>query len=398
MDPSFQLINPNAAFEATLLNFRNFILPKAALLAASANVYNLAQKDMWALPFWQAPTVGEGPYIWSKTETGQFLSFNPNPNWRGGALAFTQVIMKPIASQSVAAAQLQAGDIDLAVVTLNDLPGLTSAGFQTGTALAPFPIQSDFNTSKASRMSDPNVRQAFMEGCDRQGFVDSFLQGKGAATATYFFPDWVDKTGLNQYPYDIQKAKAALDAAKFDYSKPVVWLSWNKDAADRQAFLEDCQSKMKTIGVNIEIVNGLDVTDKLTKAGQWDLALYGGYPIADPDQIIQFTSCKNIGTLPGTNNADFPDASAYMSGGSNAANWCNPDFDKLMLSAELTADQAQRAAIYKQAQDIWIQNVPIMIDYRNATAYGWSSKLSGIALYGDPSGLTLGIDQWSKTP
>ena len=59
--------------------------------------------------------------------------------------------LKPIASQSVAAAQLQAGDIDLAVVTLNDLPGLTTAGFTTGTALAPFPIQADFNNSKASR-------------------------------------------------------------------------------------------------------------------------------------------------------------------------------------------------------------------------------------------------------
>ena len=39
-----------------------------------------------------------------------------------------------------------------------------------------------------------------------------------------------------------------------------------------------------------------------------------------------------------------------------------------------------------------------MIDYRNATAYGFSAKLSGVALYGDPSGLTLGIDQWNKAP
>ena len=102
-----------------------------------------------------------------------------------------------------------------------------------------------------------------MYGCDRQGFVDSFLKGKGQKLDTYFFPDWVPKDGIKEYNFDLAKAKSLLDAAKFDYSKPVRWLSWNKDARDRQSFIEDCQAKMKTIGVKIEITNGLDVTNKL---------------------------------------------------------------------------------------------------------------------------------------
>ena len=61
-----------------------------------------------------------------------------------------------------------------------------------------------------------------MYGCDRQGFVDSFLQGKGLATDTYFFPDWVPKDGIKDYDFDLDKAKSLLDEAKFDYSKPVV--------------------------------------------------------------------------------------------------------------------------------------------------------------------------------
>ncbi len=40
----------------------------------------------------------------------------------------------------------------------------------------------------------------------------------------------------------------------------------------------------------------------------------------------------------------------------------------------------------------------MMVGYRNATVYAWSAKLSGIALYGDPSALDLKIDQWTKTP
>ena len=65
----FQLIQPNAAFESVLLNFRNFILPQAAVLAAAPKVFTLDNKGIWALPFWQSPTIGEGPYIWDKTIT-----------------------------------------------------------------------------------------------------------------------------------------------------------------------------------------------------------------------------------------------------------------------------------------------------------------------------------------
>jgi ABC-type transport system substrate-binding protein len=394
----FQLINPNAAFESVLLNFRNFILPKAALLAASPNIYNLSQKDMWALPFWQSPTIGEGPYLWTQTQTGQFMSYNPNPHWREGALEFSSVILKTEASQATAAADLQSGAVDVADVTLNDQPGLTTAGFMVGTALAPFPVQTDLNNSPASRFSDVRVRQAFLYGCDRQGFVDSYLQGKGQAPDTYFFPSWVDKTGINLYPFNLQMAKSLLDAAKFDYTKPVVWLSWNAAAPDRQAFIQDCQSKMKSIGVTINLINGLDVTNKLGAEGQWDLQTYGGYPIIDPDQIRQFTACNAIGAMPGVNSSLFPNAVAYKNGGANYTNYCNPKFDALMNQASTITDQTQRAALYAQAQTIFLADVPIMVGYRNATAYAWSAKVTGIALYGDPSALDYGIDNWRKAP
>jgi peptide/nickel transport system substrate-binding protein len=386
----FTLKQPNAAFIATLLNFRNYILPSKAVLAAAPNIATLKQKEVWALPYWQSPTVGIGPYLWNKTETGQFLSFKPNPKWRGNPAKFDEVIVKPIADFAVAAAQLQSGDIDLAIVTLDDLDGLAAAGFTTGTGLAPFPIQSDMNNSKSSRFQNPKVRQAFMYGCDRQGFVDSFLKGKGQKVDTYFFPDWVPKDGITVYNYDAAKAKSLLDEAKFDYAKKVQWLSWNKDARDRQSFLEDCQAKMKDIGVTIEIVNGLDVTNKKTADGDWDLALYGGYPIADPDQIRQFTACSAIGTQAKSNG--------FKWGGANYTNYCNPAFDTLMDQASKIADQGQRATLYKQAQDIFLNDVPMMINYRNATAYAYNAKLQGVVIYGDPSQAFLKIDEWSKTP
>jgi peptide/nickel transport system substrate-binding protein len=385
----FELIEPNAAFLASLLNFRTFILPAHVLTEVAPDIPTSTIAEVQALPFWQSPTVGAGPYLWEQTEPGQFLRFAPNPNWRGNPASFSEVILRPQSDFAVAAADVQAGGLDFAVVTLDDLEGLEAAGLQTATALAPFPIQSDFNNSPASRFADVKVRQAFMHGCDRQGFVDSFLYGKGLKIDTYFFPSWVPKEGIVEYDFNLETAKALLDEAGFDYGTPVKWLSWNPDARDRQSFIEDCQAQMESIGVTIEIVNGLDVTNEMTAAGNWDLALYGGYPIADPDQIRQFTACTSIGTTE--------EANGFKWGGSNYTNYCNEEFDALMAQGATISDQAERAETYKQAQDIFLADVPLMINWVNATAYAWSPNLQGVVPYGDPSQMFLKIDQWSKT-
>ena len=62
----FKLKGPNGAFLSTLLNFRNYILPKKQILAAAPNIHTLDQKDIWALPYWQAPDVAIGPYKWAQ--------------------------------------------------------------------------------------------------------------------------------------------------------------------------------------------------------------------------------------------------------------------------------------------------------------------------------------------
>ena len=144
-------------------------------------------------------------------------------------------------------------------------------------------------------------------------------------------------------------------------------------------------------------MNGLDVTNQLDAAGQFDLELYGGYPIVDPDTIRTFSTCEAIGKTPGKDSDKFPNGHLYMHGGANYSNFCNADFDKLMTQASQIADQTQRAALYEQAQKIWVDNVTVMIAYRNATSYAWNANLKGVVAYGDPSQAFLKIDQWSKS-
>ena len=157
-----------------------------------------------------------------------------------------------------------------------------------------------------------------------------------------------------------------------------MWLSWNKDARDRQSFIEDCQAKMKTIGVNIEIVNGLDVTNAMAQAGQWDLQLYGGYPIVDPDTIRHLHCLRCIGKTPART---MPTRRAASTNGAapTTRTTATQGFDDLMdAGLARSRTRPQRAALYKQAQDIFLDDVPIHGHYRNATAYAWNSKLTGV--------------------
>jgi ABC-type transport system substrate-binding protein len=138
----------------------------------------------------------------------------------------------------------------------------------------------------------------------------------------------------------------------------------------------------------VEIINGAEVATARGAAGDWDLQLYGGYPVQDPNTLTQPLSCAQIGKTKRDNG--------YLDGGSNLTDWCNKDFDALMEQARTTSDQAKRAELYAKAQDIFLEEVPIQVNYVNANAYTWSSKVSGVRLFGDPTQILWGIMDWRK--
>ena len=165
------------------------------------------------------------------------------------------------------------------------------------------------------------------------------------------------------YNFDLAKAKALLDAGdgKFDYAKTVRWLSWNKDARDRQSFIEDCQSE--------------DEDDRRQDRDHQRARRHGrararpatgtcsstvAIPIQEPDQI------RTVHRLRGHSAANKLAEWLYMRAAPTSSNFCNPEFDDLMAQASRIADQAERAALYKQAQDICLEQVPIMVTYSNA--------------------------------
>jgi hypothetical protein len=208
----FQLVEPNAAFEATLLNFRNYILPSKQILAISPDIHTLDNKGIWALAVLAEPHRRRRPVPVGRRPRPASSCSSSRTRTRTGARARLRSARSSSSRSRTSrspAAQVQSGRPRLCQtstwVTYRRLSAAASRR-RDGRRTLPDPRRLQ-PTPKASRFHDVKVRQAFMYGCDRQGFVDTFLQGKGLATDTYFFPDWVPKDGIKSYAFDIQKAQ-----------------------------------------------------------------------------------------------------------------------------------------------------------------------------------------------
>jgi ABC-type transport system substrate-binding protein len=148
-----------------------------------------------------------------------------------------------------------------------------------------------------------------------------------------------------------------LDEAKFDYSKPVVWLSWNKDARD--SAVRSSRTARQDEGhrrQHRDHQRPRRGRNQLHADGQWDLALYGGYPIVDPDTIRTFATCSAIGKAPGKDNATSRARSPL--GRRQLLELLQPQVRRPDAPGSKISDQAQRAALYKQAQDIYLEDHP----------------------------------------
>ena len=66
--------------------------------------------------------------------------------------------------------------------------------------------------------------------------------------------------------------------------------------------------------------------------------------------------------------------------GSNAARWCNMDYDSLVQKAKLTSNPDDRAKLYSQAQEIFYQQAPWIALANGKTFYATRSNVTGYSV------------------
>ena len=188
--------------------------------------------------------------------------------------------------------------------------------------------------------SDVRVRKAISMVIDREAVLGPAVFGHGTPVQTIWPPDhWAALPGEIPAP-DIDGAKALMAEAGFPDGFETTLTSWSEYSFLNAPALV-IQEQLRQIGIEAEMVlldTGTMIADVHTPGQEnYDMAVTGTSGHIDPHELI-------------TN---------FQTGaGGNTWGYSNPQVDELIDQAYVLSDQAARAEIYHQIQEILLEELP----------------------------------------
>ncbi len=345
-----------------------------------------------------AGAVGTGPFKFVEWIEGDSITVEANADYWGGAPTISEIIFRVIPDDSARFLALKAGDIhaleqavveDLGSAEADpDLYVLTRPALNTG-YLA-------FNY-KITEFNDKNVRLAIYHAINRPGLIENFYGAYGEAAETFLPPlIWGKNTDITAYEYDPDLAKQYLADAGFPDGLTEVTVA--EDVVDAEGTVlytagekipltlyympvtrfyypspEEIGTAMAADLANAGIVANLEL------AGDWStylglrrnghlLGLYmlgWGGDNGDPDNFHNYF----FGGLSSADEVKEADAREGW--------YANQEVASLLYEAAINPDQAERAALYEQVEQLLYDDVARIWIAHNNTPLIFSSTVSG---------------------
>ena len=307
-------------------------------------------------------TAGSGPYRLANWEKGQALVLEPNPHFAGPKVAFSKVRIKIVGEASARRLQLENGDLDIA----EDLPNdqLSAMKAKSGLKIEEFPSLSTtilyLNNNKPG-LDKPEVRRAISWAVDYSGIIDGILDGKAKQLRGPIpVGMWGADPTVFQYKLDLPKAKAELAKAGNKPTK-LSFLYSDRDPRWEPIGLT-LQANLAPLGIEVKLEKIAQAVfrDRLGK-GDFEIAVGNWSPdFADPYMFMNFW---------------FDSKKQGMAG--NRAFYSNAKVDSLIRTAASETSQAQRIKLYKQAQDIVVQDAPYVLLYQKNSRIALRDNVNG---------------------
>jgi len=293
--------------------------------------------------------VGTGPFQFVEWVPDQYVKVEAFEEYWGGRPKVDQVIYKVIKDAAARTSALLAGEIDiLPWVDISHVERLEKSEMNViskpGWTLSYIAFYTD-----QKPFSDKRVRKAVFMGVNRKELVQG-LYGDDAVVAQGIIPPTMvgGREELSPPPYDPQRAKQLLKEAGYEDGLSFKLLAYNvsknyNPAAEKLALV--IKDQLKDIGVEVDVIvkPWNEFLSALFSEGHKvaDAVQIGwGSTTGDPSSFTLLLRSKNVGT------------------GLNFAEYQNEELDQLAEKAKRVADQDKRAEIYKEIQQIVIEDLP----------------------------------------
>jgi peptide/nickel transport system substrate-binding protein len=305
--------------------------------------------------------MGTGPYMLDHWTRATEIVLTRNPTyWRGWEGNHPErVVIKYADEPATRILALKNGDADFAYIPYANLQDVIG---ETGIVVHPFDSYDvnllAINTKASNNMylADGEVRKALSYAFDYDTAIESAWNGyaielPGAIPKGMPYYE-TQNGGHPYYTYNLTKAEELLDAAGFTktyelsgamyrFNGTTIRLFYNAGNAEREMMAVMFRAALDEIGILSSIIaeGWPQLLHRMYTTDDWDMMFIGWGPdYNDPDDYIApFMGSADIGQ------------DTYNTG------WKNETVDEKILEAKYTANSSIRAAAYKAAYDIYIQ-------------------------------------------
>lgn len=334
-----------------------------------------ADPEGWALD--PATYVSNGPFKLVQWDIKDQLVFEKNEEyWNAKEIKLPGVVFKLVTDQNTAYASLKAGDFDM----VDTVPPSEIASGQEEGLVTIYPNLATYmlvlNVGKQSTLpedvkkvlNDPKVRRALSISIDRKAIVENVTKS-GQVPAYSYVPkgilneegkDFADKEYYDANQANVEEAKKLLAEAGYPNGEglPTLEFMYNTEG-DHKLVAQAIQQDWAKIGVNVELVNQeWKVFLNTRQEGQYEIARHGW-------------------------SGDYVDPMTFLDlwvtgGGNNDAGYSNAEYDALVNQAKAEGDEAKRWELMRQAEDILMEDMPIIPLYYYTKVKAAKPEVKGV--------------------
>lgn len=306
--------------------------------------------------------VASGPYMVEEWKPQDRLILKKNPHyWRTGYPKIARVEIIEVADANARSSMVQAGEVDAVRV----IPWAQVDELKTAEKIdVPLEPSTQINivllNHKREPFSSKEIRKAAALALDRAAVTDAVTLGHATATNTTL-PASLEYVGSDfpEIPHDPEKARQLIEDAGMTGREVIILIA---PGNEQPATL--LQAQWAAVGLKPKI-------EKIDAGGWWDRIISGDYDAApnwwyneteDPDLAVRWALCGECG-----NNSYY-------------TNFNNERINELTKQAVGELDPEKRREMYREIQEISIDEVAQIPLYDAPFANAYSTRIKGLKL------------------
>ena len=351
-----KLSGPAPYFLALLTHYTAYPVPK--------HVIEKVGKE-WTKP---QNMVVNGPYKLVEWIPNTHVKLTKNDKyWDAASLSLDNLTFYTQEDRAAVQKRFRAGEIDVAMDFASDQIGWLRKNLPNETRIAPYmgiyyyPIN-----SAVEPFTDVRIRKALSMAINREAIVDKVLK-TGELAAYSFVPPGVayydepSEVDWKDVPFgERQKmAKELLAEAGYGPDNPLEFTLRYNTSENHKRIAVAVVSMWKAIGVKAELFNSE------VKVHYADLK-QGDFQVARAGWIADYNDAQNFLYLLET-----------RTGANNYGRYSNPEYDQLMLDAEVTSDLQKRGELMRKAEMLAMRDQPVIPIYHYVSKNLVSQKVVG---------------------